>query len=217
MLYELRIYEAMLGKLSAVNDRFANHAIDMFKKHGIGIVGFWTDVIGTSAQLTYILKFESMGDRETRWDNFQADPAWQKARADTEKDGPLVARVLNSFMRTTPYSPEPVFRSNIQELRIYEAVPGKLPALNARFADHVDPMFRKYGMEVVGYWTDVVGANNTLTYMLGHASLADRETSWAAFVADPTLKKAFIESEKDGPLVARAHSKILQPTAYSPK
>ncbi len=217
MLHEWRIYYAGPGKLPALNNRFANHTIGFFKKHGIGMLGFWTSEIGTSNQLTYILNFESMADREQRWGAFQADPGWQEVRAETEIDGPLVARVNNTFMRLTPYSPEPKISSNVQELRIYEAVPGKLPALHDRFANHTTDFFKKYGMDVIGYWTEDVGTSNQLVYMLGYPSLGDREKSWAAFSADPDWQKAVAESHRDGVLVRQSHNTILRPTAYSPR
>ena len=150
MLYELRVYDAMPGKLGALNDRFANHTIGFFKNHGIGIVGFWTAMIGTSNQLTYILSFDDMADREKKWGAFQADPGWHKARAESEVDGPLNASVQNSFMQLTSYSPQPKITTKLQELRIYQAVPGKLAALNARFADHTTHLFEKHGIKNIG-------------------------------------------------------------------
>ena len=217
MLYELRVYDAMPGKLGALNDRFANHTIGFFKNHGIGIVGFWTAMIGTSNQLTYILSFDDMADREKKWGAFQADPGWHKARAESEVDGPLNASVQNSFMQLTSYSPQPKITTKLQELRIYQAVPGKLAALNARFADHTTHLFEKHGIKNVGYWTQDVGTNNQLFYMVGHDSLADREKNFAAFDADPDWQKAKAESERNGPLIVKTHSSILQPTAYSPR
>ncbi len=53
MLYELRVYDARPGKLGALNDRFANHTTGFFKNHGIGIVGFWTAVIGTGRKVCF--------------------------------------------------------------------------------------------------------------------------------------------------------------------
>ena len=76
-----------------------------FKKHGIKVVGFWTDDIGTTNRLIYILAYDSLADREKRWGAFASDPEWLKVRAETEKDGPIVARVINTIMRPTPYSP----------------------------------------------------------------------------------------------------------------
>ncbi len=105
MIYELRVYEAMPGKLPALNERFAQHTLGFFKKHAINVVGFWTEDIGTSNKLVYILSYQSLADREKKWSTFQADPDWQKLRSETEKSGPLVARVNNAILRPTAYSP----------------------------------------------------------------------------------------------------------------
>jgi hypothetical protein len=217
MLYELRVYETMPGKLAALNDRFAKHTIGFFEKHGIGMLGFWTDEIGTNQQMTYIISFQSMADRDARWSAFQADPGWQKARSETEIDGPFVSSIRNTLMRLTPYSPEPRINTNVQELRIYDAVPGKLPALHDRFAKHTTGLFQKHEMEVIAYWTDEVGTNNRLVYMLGYAGLGERETSWAAFQSDHEWQKVVAESHKDGWLVRQSYSTIMRRTDYSPR
>ena len=217
MLYELRVYDAVPGKLPALNARFAEQTMGFFKKHGIGMLGFWTAEIGTSNQLTYILKFDSMADREAKWGAFQADGEWQEVRASTEKDGPFTVSIRNTFLRTTPYSPEPKIDTNVQEMRVYNAMPGKLPALNDRFANHTTGLFEKHGITNGGYWTEDVGTNNKLVYMLGYANLGDREKAWAAFGADPEWQKARAASEANGPLVSQSQSTILRPTAYSPR
>ena len=217
MLYESRIYHAVPGKLPAINDRFANHTMGYFEKYDIGMMGFWTDEIGTSNQLTYILTFDSMADREKKWGAFQADPGWLQVRAETEADGPIVAHVQNTFMRLTPYSPEPQLPSNVQELRVYDAMPGKLPALHDRFSNHTMRLFERHGIENIAYWTEDVGTSNRLVYMLGYPGLGDREKSWAAFGADPDWNKARAESEKDGSLTRISHHSILRLTPYSPR
>jgi hypothetical protein len=215
MLYESRIYTAVPGKLPAVNDRFAKHTMGFFKKHGIGMLGFWTDEIGTSNRLTYILVFDSMADREKKWTAFQADPGWHQVRSETEAAGPIVDHVVNAFMRLTPYSPQPQMRSNIQELRIYDAMPGKLQALHDRFANHTMALFNKHGIENVAYWTEDVGTSNRLVYMLGHAYLGAREKGFSAFQADPAWQQARAESERHGPLVRVSCHAILRLTPYS--
>ena len=217
MLYELRVYDAMPGKLGALNDRFANHTIGFFKNHGIGIVGFWTAMIGTSNQLTYILSFDDMADREKKWTAFGADKGRLAAFAETEVDGPLVAKVYNTIMETTPYSPEPQLSSKVQELRVYDAMPGKLPALHDRFSNHTMHLFEKHGIENVAYWTEVVGTSNRLVYMLGYPSVGDREKGWAALGADPEWQKARAKSEEDGPLVRESRHSIIRLTPYSPR
>ena len=217
MLHELRVYTAVPGKLPALNDRFAKHTMGFFKKHGIGMLGFWTDEVGTSNQLTYILVFDSMADREKKWAAFQADPGWQQVRAETEAAGTLVDHVRNAFLRLTPYSPQPQIRSNVQELRVYDAMPGKLPALHDRFANHTIGLFTKHGIDNIAYWTEDVGTSNRLVYMLGYPDLGAREKSFAAFQADPAWQQARAESEKNGPLVRVSRHSILRLTAYSPR
>jgi len=104
----------------------------------------------------------------------------------------------------------------IYELRIYDVIPGKLPILHERFAKITMGYFEKYGMKVVGFWTDDVGSNNRLTYILSFDDMAQRDKAWAGFRSDPERIKAFAETEKDGAIVAGITNTILRPTSYSP-
>jgi len=104
MLYEYRRYEVTPGKLGALNERFANVTTKIWERHGIRPVGFWTADVGTSNVLHYLLAWEDMAERDRKWSAFGSDPEWISKRAETEKDGPLVARVLNEFWRPTAYS-----------------------------------------------------------------------------------------------------------------
>ena len=105
MLYEWRIYEVVPGRMPALNDRFQRHTLRLFEKHGIRVVGFWEAVVGTSNTLYYMLAWDDMAHRERAWGAFQADPEWIKARGETERDGPIVARVTNMLLRPSAYSP----------------------------------------------------------------------------------------------------------------
>ena len=105
MIHELRIYECVPGRLPALHNRFETVTLKLFEKHGIRQAGFWTTLIGQSNQaLYYLLEWENLAERELKWDAFQADPEWQEARAETEKDGPIVAKVTNEILSPTPYS-----------------------------------------------------------------------------------------------------------------
>jgi hypothetical protein len=105
MLYEYRRYEATPGKLGLLNKRFATVTIHIWERLGIKPIGFWTADVGTSNELHYILQWQSMADREQRWGAFMADKEWHEKRAASEVDGPLVARMTNSFWSPTNYSP----------------------------------------------------------------------------------------------------------------
>ena len=52
----------------------------------------------------HLLQWESLAERERKWNAFQADPEWHQKRAETEKNGPIVARVVNSFLQPTSFS-----------------------------------------------------------------------------------------------------------------
>ena len=104
------------------------------------------------------------------------------------------------------------------ELRTYTAAEGKLDALNARFREHTIELFKKHGMEVIGFWTPTgeKATPNTLVYLLAYPSQQARETMWKAFMDDPEWKKVYAESQKDGSLVTKVESTMLGPTDYSP-
>ena len=110
-------------------------------------------------------------------------------------------------------------RGRVFELRTYTAAPGKLDALNARFRDHTIAIFKKYGMEVVGFWEPLdkeAGAGEKLIYMLAHQSRAAAVASWKAFHDDPEWVKVKADSEKNGPLTTKIESVFLSGTSYSP-
>jgi hypothetical protein len=217
MIYEWRTYEAMPGKFLALH-KHLEVAAGLFQKHGLGVLGFWTEEIGTGFQVTYMWKYADVEERQRKLAAFAADEAWkQQVAAETEKEGVIVARIHNTMLQPTPYSPEPRIQTNVQEWRVYDAVPGRLPDLHTRFATHTLGLFAKHGITSIGYWTEVFGTSNRLVYMLGYPSLGDREKSWASFQADPDWQQARAASEKHGPLVAKVYSCILRPTAYSPK
>jgi NIPSNAP len=217
MLYEWRTYEALPGKLPALHTHL-EVAARLFRKHGLGVLGFWTEEIGTGGQVTYMWIYTDLEDRQQKLAAFGADAAWQQQVAEeTEKEGAIVARVRNTMLQLTPYSPAPQLRTKVQEWRVYEAMPGRLPDLHNRFANHTLRLFEKHGMENIGYWTEVFGTSNRLVYMLGYPGLGERERSWAAFQRDPEWQQARTESEKNGPLVAKAYNQILRPTGYSPR
>ena len=68
-------------------------------------VGFWTTYIGPSANtLTYILAWDDLHARQQRWDAFQADPEWLAAKAESERDGPLLVQAQSFIMKPTEYS-----------------------------------------------------------------------------------------------------------------
>lgn len=104
------------------------------------------------------------------------------------------------------------------ELRTYKTHPGKLQALEARFRDHTTRIFSNHGMQVVAYWTptELPEASNTLIYVLSHASRAQADKNWKAFIADPEWKRVAAESQKDGKILVSIDRVYMQSTDFSP-
>jgi hypothetical protein len=105
MIYELRIYRCVPGRQSALLSRFKNETLRIWEKHGIRQAGFWTTLIGKSSQeITYMLVWDSLAEREKRWSGFLADPEWTTVVAMTEKDGQLVESINSQLLTPTAFS-----------------------------------------------------------------------------------------------------------------
>jgi len=105
--FEMREYVANAGKMDALHKRFREHTNKLFTKHGMELVGYWVVASGDQAgqKLVFVLAYPSKEAREKSWDAFAKDPEWVKAKAESEKDGPLVAKAISTFMSPTDYSP----------------------------------------------------------------------------------------------------------------
>ena len=106
MIHELRIYHCVPGRLPDLNKRFDTITLKLWEKPGIRPVAFLTTVIGENNNvLTYLLAWESLAERVQKWAAFATDPNWLSARAETEKNGPLITHFSNSILQPTAYSP----------------------------------------------------------------------------------------------------------------
>ena len=78
--------------------------------------------------------------------------------------------VLTAFATVTTPNSVQADEPRIFEQRIYIANDGKLDALNSRFRDHTCKLFKKHGMELIGFWVPTEGdaAKNTLIYILAY-------------------------------------------------
>jgi hypothetical protein len=109
--------------------------------------------------------------------------------------------------------------AEVYELRTYTANEGKLPDLLARFRDHTIRLFKKHGMESVGYWvpTEKPQSTTTLIYILKHESREASKKSFRSFGADPEWRKAYQESRVNGSLLSKLPDSVFMEAAdYNP-
>lgn len=106
----------------------------------------------------------------------------------------------------------------VYELRIYTATPGNLDNLHARFRDHTIRIFENHGMKIVGFWSPLSDeeADDTLIYVLEHASQEAANASWQAFGQDPEWKSVSEASNANGPILAGVERRYMTATDYSP-
>ena len=105
-VFELRTYYAQPGKMKALHARFRDHTCKLFEKHGMTLIGFWSPIDKDKSEevLVYILAYPSKEAADKAWKAFRDDPDWLKAKAESEKDGPLVKKVESVYLNPTDYS-----------------------------------------------------------------------------------------------------------------
>jgi len=105
-VYELRMYHVNAGKMDALRDRFRDHTDAIFKRHNIKSVGYWSpeDTPASQNLFIYILEHPSREEAEKNWAAFQADPEWQKVKAESEANGKLIDHIDRFFMDPTSFS-----------------------------------------------------------------------------------------------------------------
>ncbi|HEV3333259.1 MAG TPA: NIPSNAP family protein [Bryobacteraceae bacterium] len=104
----------------------------------------------------------------------------------------------------------------VYELRTYTCFDGKLDALKARFRDNTIRIFKKHGIESVGYWVPQdERSKNTLIYIVVHPSREAADKNWKEFQDDPEWKKVAADSEANGKIVQKVDRVFMDPTEFS--
>ena len=105
MMYEVRVYHMHPGKMQDIQDRFKNHTLPIFKRHGIKVVDFWVGIAGQESEnsLCYVVEYESIAQRDELWKRFQEDPEWIAAREKSIENGPITDKIESYYMEKAPY------------------------------------------------------------------------------------------------------------------
>lgn len=235
-LYELRIYTPAEGKKAALDARFRDHTVGLFRKHGMTPIAFFHVNPPANApagqapddRLFYIMGYKDRAARDAAWTAFAADPEWRAVYQASQADGSLTAQggIASTFLAPTDYSPALNLASSatprLFELRTYTANQGKLENIHARFRNHTTKIFSRLGMTNYLYWRPVdgqAGMENKMVYLMAYPNVAARTQAWRDFIGDAEWKTVAAESEKDGPLLASPGGVVsvqLVPTDYSP-
>ena len=125
-------------------------------------------------------------------------------------------------MNATDFSPKIKPSSGplnqVFELRTYAQLPGRNPAILARFRDHTMKIFKSHDIKNIAYFTTIEKdptVQSKLVYLVAHPSEDAAKANWAAFGNDPKWKKASADSEIDGKIIEKIESVFMTPTAFS--
>ena len=106
-VFELRTYKATPGNLDNLHARFRDHTINIFRKHRMEVVGFWSPTSEDEKDdtLVYLLAHESQEAANSAWQGFGSDPEWQKVAEQSNRNGQILGGVERKYMIATDYSP----------------------------------------------------------------------------------------------------------------
>jgi hypothetical protein len=105
VIYELREYTTVPGRMPALIKRFTDHTLGIFARLGLDVVFMSVTELGsnTSNELVYVVRFDSYDDMATKWAAFRADPEWAEVRRSSEADGPIVAALSRRVLNPAPF------------------------------------------------------------------------------------------------------------------
>ena len=214
-IYELRIYKAAEGKRDQLTNMIQNSAEKMFEKHGMGVIGFWTDA--DSSRVIFIIAHKNKMGMENSWKDFYSDPAWPSLKANLSNEGPVTVSIKSIPMEGADILPkmETINPStpHRDELRIYTCYPDRLPNLINRFRAKTNSLFAKHQMYGIAYWKtiEVNGKQPQLIYILRHKDKEGQVANWKEFRADPEWIAFKDETEKDGKIVDKVDVVNMMP------
>lgn len=104
-VFELRTYQATKYNLGLLLARFRNHTVDLFKKHGMTNLVYFTEN-GKDDMLIYLLAHKTKEAGLASFNTFRVDPDWVTAREASEKlaKGSITISVKSEYMVPTDFS-----------------------------------------------------------------------------------------------------------------
>ena len=154
--YELRVYHCFEGRVPALQKRFREHTLSLFKKHGIRSIGYWLPLHNEPNTLYYIIAYPNRRSRDSMWNAFAQSAEWLNVKRRSEEDGRIVDQVTSSFMTMPALSPRvEAFRSgrdHLFELKTYTCASGNCDRLLTAFNDAGRKVLQKKGIRTVAVW-----------------------------------------------------------------
>jgi hypothetical protein len=226
--YEIRRYRILSGPMRKLaDDYFRDAFVPAVNRLGIKPVGVFSSSIGEDPSFFVLLpaaRAELLVSIEHRLaddaDYQKAGSAFLNAPARDTGFVRMESSLLSALPAQPKLAPIPTNAPRLFELRTYESTTDqdhrrKVEMMGAGIGE--GGIFRKSGLSPIFMGDVLIGPRQPcLTYMLGFATLADREKGWNAFLSAPEWKALNADQRYSfEPLVSSVNNQILAPTAYS--
>jgi hypothetical protein len=223
MLYEIRLYTVVPGRIDVAYERFGVHLPTLFARYGIANVGRWTATAGPGGSMfVYMMRYPDLAARERQWNGFYLDKEWYEIRAATQGDEEATERFDLHFLKANaswvPPAGDPARRlGGVHDLIFAEIALGKNALANGFLAETYLPLLQKSGAEIMMVADFVTGpALPKLALMLAWTDAGAREAGWRALRADAGLKETIATQRRSlgRALLGRTDTYLLEPTPF---
>ncbi|MDA7933374.1 NIPSNAP family protein [Akkermansiaceae bacterium] len=143
--------------------------------------------------------------------------AWIFRAPETVVLGSKVARDA-APPKVEPKPDQRLLEGPVYELRIYSANEDRLEHLKKRFREHTDRIFKKHGLEAIGYWVPTEGPakkRRRFIYILKHRSRYAAYENWIKFNNDREWAAVLDQPQFQGLLAEKPTSLFMNETEYS--
>lgn len=232
-IYELRLYDVVPGRLLEEVGRMHEVAIadapggkkgggSIFDRHGVPRpLGAWTTFAGPRQPMfLYIMRWDSLTQRDIAFPAFWADPQWAKRVKETDDGTELVESIddwlckPNAAWRAVPGAARPGRIGGVHELRLIQVLSGALPQASQALAECDLPLLRFLGGEVLGAFDVLIGSNiPTIALFLAWPDLATQQRAWARLDVEPRVlqRRDRERAQFNQPLFERVDQFLLNP------
>jgi len=240
VIFEYRFYQASHGRLAEEVDRMREVAIDgapaepngppvhkesLFDRYGIPRpLGAWTSLTGPHHPIFgYIVKWDSLAQRDAAFPPFWNDPFWHAVRNRTDAGSPLVERIDTWLMNSSPVwnmvrqegDNTPI--GGVHEMRIHYTRAGYAHYFRETLAQIELPQCQALGGRVLGVFDVVIGPQMpAIISFLAWPDFAIQAQARARLDVEPRLLESLLRNEKSagGAVLLRMESRLLQPVDY---
>jgi len=101
MIYELRTYHILPGKMAEYSQVFGELMMPGFNKFGFKVIGVWQTAIGESDEFTCMLAFNDMAERDAKFKLLHADPSMVPYSQQPVR----ISHITNKILTSQFYSP----------------------------------------------------------------------------------------------------------------